>query len=71
MYVFVMLSILQSQFTERFQETQNSDRNVVLLLFLFTLDYRERETQKTWLHPLMYYVIWTAQPFITFTVKEK
>ena len=39
MCVFVMLSILQSQFTEKgFKKSQNSGQNVVLLLFLFTLD---------------------------------
>ena len=34
-----MLSILQSQFIEKvFKKTDNSEQNVVLLLFLFTLD---------------------------------
>ena len=37
-YLFVMLSILQSQFIEQgFKKTENSEHNVVLL-FLFTLD---------------------------------
>ena len=40
-YVFVTLSILQSQFTEKgFKKTENSKQNVVLLLFLFTLESR-------------------------------
>ena len=35
-YVFVMLSIVQSQFIEKcFKKAQNSEQNVVLLLFLF------------------------------------
>ena len=38
-YVFVTLSILQSQFIEKgFKKAKNSEQNVVLLLFLFTLD---------------------------------
>ena len=38
-YVFVTLSILQSQFIEKgFKKAENSEQNVVLLLFLFTLD---------------------------------
>ena len=38
MYVFVTLRILQSQFIEKgFKKTENSEQNVVLLLFLFTL----------------------------------
>ena len=38
-YVFVMLSILQSQFIEKgFKRTENSEQNAVLLLFLFTLE---------------------------------
>ena len=38
-YVFVTLSILQSQFTEKgFKKAENSEQNVVLLLLLFTLD---------------------------------
>ena len=38
-YVFVTLSILQSQFTEKgFKKAENSEQNVVLLLFLFTLE---------------------------------
>ena len=37
-YVYVTLSILQSQFIEKgFKKTENSEENVVLLLFLFTL----------------------------------
>ena len=33
------LSIVQSQFTEKgFKKAKNSEQNVVLLLFLFTLD---------------------------------
>ena len=37
-YVFVMLSILQSQFIEKaFKQTENSEQNVALLLFLLTL----------------------------------
>ena len=37
MYVFVTLSILQSQFTEKgFQKTENYEQNEVLLLFLLT-----------------------------------
>ena len=45
MYVFVMLSVLQSQFTENgFKKTENSKQNVVLMLFSFTLGgTRERE----------------------------
>ena len=40
-YVFVTLSILQSQFSEEdFKKAENSEQNVVLLLFLFTLDDR-------------------------------
>ena len=39
MYVFVTLSILQSQFIEKgFKKTENSEQNVVLLLFLLTLE---------------------------------
>ena len=39
-YIFVMLSILQSQFIEKgFKKTENSEQNVVLLLFLFTLHH--------------------------------
>ena len=35
----VVLSILQPQFTEKgFKKAENSEQNVVLLLFLFTLD---------------------------------
>ena len=38
-HVFVTLSILQSQFTEKgFKKTENSEQNVVLLLFSVTLD---------------------------------
>ena len=37
-YVFVTLSILQSEFIEKgFKKAENSEQNVVLLLFLFTL----------------------------------
>ena len=37
-YVFATPSFLQSQFTEKgFKKTENSEQNVVLLLFLFTL----------------------------------
>ena len=37
-YVFVTPSFLQSQFTEKgFKKTENSEQNVVLLLFLFML----------------------------------
>ena len=37
--IFVMLSILESQFIEKgFKKAKNSEQNVVLLLFLFTLD---------------------------------
>ena len=40
MYAFVTLSILQSQFTEKgFKKTENSEQNVVLLLFLLTLEH--------------------------------
>ena len=52
MYVFVMLSILQSQFAEKgFKKTENSKQNVVLLLFSFTLGGggrggRDREKNK-------------------------
>ena len=36
-YVFVTLSILQSEFIEKgFKKAENSEQNVVLLLFLFT-----------------------------------
>ena len=38
--IIVTLSILQSQFTERgFKEIENSEQNVVLLLFSFTLHF--------------------------------
>ena len=38
-YVFVTLSILQPQFTEKgFKKTENSEQNVILLLLLFTLN---------------------------------
>ena len=38
-YVFVTLSILQSQFIETgFMKTENSEQSVVLLLFSFMLD---------------------------------
>ena len=38
-YVFVMLSILQSQLIEKgFKKTENFQDSVVLLLFLFTLE---------------------------------
>ena len=38
-HVFVMLSILQSLFIEKgFKKTKKSEQNVVLLLFLFTLE---------------------------------
>ena len=38
-YVNVTLSILQSKFIEKgFKKAENSQQNVVLLLFLFTLD---------------------------------
>ena len=38
-YVFVTLSILQSQFIEKgFKKAKNSEQNVVLLWLLFTLD---------------------------------
>ena len=41
MYVFVMPSMLQSQFIEKvFKKTENFKRSVVLLLFVFTLDKR-------------------------------
>jgi len=37
-YTFVMLSILQSQFIQKgFKKAENSEQNMVLLLFLFTL----------------------------------
>ena len=40
-YVFVTLSILQSQFIEKgFNKAENSEQNGVLLLFLFTLETR-------------------------------
>ena len=47
-----MLSILQSQFSEKgFKKAENSKQNVVLLLFLFTLQTntgqkREKERKK-------------------------
>ena len=38
-YVFVTLSIIQSQFIDQvFKKAENSEQNVVLLLFLFTLN---------------------------------
>ena len=42
-YVFVMLNILQSQFIEKgLKKAENSEQNVVILLFLFALDsYRK------------------------------
>ena len=41
-YVFVTLSILQSQYIEKgFQKAENSEQNVVLQLFLFTLEFQE------------------------------
>ena len=41
-YVFVTLSILQSQFIEKgFKKAENCEQNVVLLLFLFTLEIKE------------------------------
>ena len=41
MYVFVMPSMLQSQFIEKgFKKTENFKQIVVLMLFLFTLDKR-------------------------------
>ena len=44
MYVFVTLSILQSQFIEKdFKKSENSEQNVVLLLWLFTLDKNGRK----------------------------
>ena len=40
-YVFVMPSMLQSQFIEKgFKKTKIFEQSVVLLLFLFTLDKR-------------------------------
>ena len=44
-----MLSILQSQFTEKgFKKAKNSEQNVVLLLFLFTLNgYSFSDRQST------------------------
>ena len=40
--VFVTLSILQSQFIEKgFKKAENCEQNVVLLLFLFTLEIKE------------------------------
>ena len=39
MYAFVTLSFLQSQFIEKSsKKTENSEQNVVLLLFLLTLE---------------------------------
>ena len=47
MYVFVTLNILQSQFIEKgFKESENSEQNVVLLLWLFTLDKNRRKWKK-------------------------
>ena len=44
-YVFVTLSSLRSQFTEKgFKKAENSEQNVMLLLFLFTLDFYSRIT---------------------------
>ena len=41
-YVFVTLSILQSQFIKKgFKKADNFEQNVVLLLFLFTLEIQE------------------------------
>ena len=38
-YVFVTLSIIQSQVIDKgFKKAENSEQNVVLLLFLFTLN---------------------------------
>ena len=47
-YVFVTLIILQSQFIEKgFKKAENSERvNVVLLLFLFTLDSKSLVTER-------------------------
>ena len=40
LFITVTLSILQSQFIDkRFKKTENYEQNVVLLLFLFTLDF--------------------------------
>ena len=53
-YVFVTLSILQSQFSEiGFKKAENFEQNVVLLLFLFTLDKLmsceiKKKQKKTW-----------------------
>ena len=48
-----MLSILQSQFIEKgFRKAENSEQNVVLLLFLFTLDQNnDNGKQNTVCHP--------------------
>ena len=47
MYVFVTLSILQSQFIEKdFKKSENSEQNVALLLCLFTLDKNRRKLKK-------------------------
>ena len=44
---FVTLGILQSQFTEEgFKKTENSKQNVVLLLFVFTLDKKRKKKKK-------------------------
>lgn len=43
-----MLNIFQSQFIEKgFRKTENFERNVVLLLSLFTLDKQQQQQQKT------------------------
>ena len=40
LFIIVMLSVLQSQFIEKgSKKTENFEQNVVLLLFLFTLDF--------------------------------
>ena len=42
LYVFVMLSILQSQFSEKgFKKTEYSEQNVMLLLLFFTQEKKK------------------------------
>ena len=47
-FVFVTLNILQSQFAEKaFKKTENSEQNMVLLLFLFTPEKHSCQTNAT------------------------
>ena len=53
--VFVTLSILQSQFTEKgLKKAENSEQNVVLLLFLFRLKKRYIKKWTYILFPVVY-----------------